>query len=81
MPYVTSIERLAREEGIEQGIEKGIEQGLEQGLEQGVVLGQIQLLTQLLGADVPSLSDLQGRPLRELETLLDDLNRRFKSRN
>ena len=77
MPYVTSIERLAREEGIEQGIEKGIEQGLEQG----VILGQIQLLAQLLGVDVPSLSDLQGRPLPELETLLDDLNRRFKSRN
>ena len=73
MPYVTSIERLAREEGIEQGIE--------QGLEQGVVLGQIQLLAQLLGADVLSLSELQDRSLPELETLLDVLNRKFKNRN
>ena len=85
MPYVTSVERLAREEGIEQGIEqgieKGIEQGIEQGIEKGVVLGQIQLLAQLLGADVPSLSELQDRSLPGLETLLDDLNRKFKSRN
>ena len=73
MPYVTSVERLAREEGIEQGIE--------QGIEKGVVLGQIQLLAQLLGADVPSLSELQDRSLPELETLLDDLNRKFKSRS
>ena len=73
MPYVTSVERLAREEGIEQGIE--------QGIEKGVVLGQIQLLAQLLGADVPSLSELQDKSLSELETLLDELNRKFKSRS
>ena len=65
MPYVTSVERLAREEG----------------KQEGVVLGQIQLLSQLLGADVPSLSKLQDKSLSELETLLNDLNRKFKSRN
>jgi hypothetical protein len=33
MPYITSIERLAREEGLELGLEQGREQGLEQGQE------------------------------------------------
>jgi hypothetical protein len=31
MPYVTSIERLAREEGVKEGIEQGIERGIEKG--------------------------------------------------
>ncbi len=31
MPYVTSVERLAHEEGFEKGIEKGIEKGREEG--------------------------------------------------
>jgi flagellar biosynthesis/type III secretory pathway protein FliH len=31
MRYVTSIERIALQEGIEQGIEQGVEQGIEQG--------------------------------------------------
>lgn len=35
MPYVTSIERLAREEGLEQGLEQGREEGREQGREEG----------------------------------------------
>ena len=29
MPYVTSVERLARQEGIELGFEKGIQRGLQ----------------------------------------------------
>jgi hypothetical protein len=35
MPYVTSIERLAHEEGLEKGLEKGLERGLEKGREEG----------------------------------------------
>ena len=69
MPYGTSVERLAREEGIEQGIE------------QGMVLGKIQLLAQLMGTVVPSLPELQNKSLPELDTLLNGLNRKFKSRN
>ena len=77
MPYVTSVERLAREEGRQEGKQEG----RQEGRQEGVVLGQIQLLAQLLGADVPSLSELQDKSLSELETLLNDLNRKFKSRN
>ncbi|MGV3773702.1 MAG: cytosolic protein [Verrucomicrobiales bacterium] len=32
MPYINSIERLSREEGIQEGIERGIQQGVESGL-------------------------------------------------
>ncbi|MDY0074133.1 MAG: DUF4351 domain-containing protein [Thauera sp.] len=35
MRYVTSIERLATERGIQRGMEQGLLQGLEQGLERG----------------------------------------------
>ena len=39
MPYITSVERLAKEEGLEEGLEKGREQGLEEGLEKGLEEG------------------------------------------
>ncbi len=35
MPYVTAIERMAREEGFEEGHRQGREQGREQGRAQG----------------------------------------------
>ncbi len=81
MPYVTSVERLAREEGIEQGIEQGIEKGIEQGIEKGVVIGQIQLLAQLLGANTPSLTELQEKSLPELKTMQGGLNRKFNDQS
>ena len=31
MPYITSVERLAKEEGLEEGLEKGLAKGREQG--------------------------------------------------
>ncbi len=39
MRYVTSIERLAIEEGMQQGIQQGMQQGIQQGMEQGVQQG------------------------------------------
>ncbi len=36
MPYVTSVERLAHQQGIEQGIEQGIQKGVVQGLLEGI---------------------------------------------
>ncbi len=44
MRYVTSIERLAREEGVE----AGILQGMQQGMQQGRVEGRLQVLRKLL---------------------------------
>lgn len=37
MEYVTSFERLAREEGIEEGMQKGIEEGMQKGIQQGIL--------------------------------------------
>jgi len=56
MRYVTSIERLAKEEGLEQG--------LEQGREQGMVQGQLKVLKRLLAR---RFGDLPGRSLTVLE--------------
>ncbi len=51
MPYITSIERLAREEGIEQGREQGIEQGIKQGKRSGLLLGLEPLLRLKFGEE------------------------------
>ena len=64
MRYVTSVERLAIEEGlrkgmaqglerglakgIEKGIEQGIEQGIEKGIEKGIGKGQARTLARQL---------------------------------
>ncbi|HLP87274.1 MAG TPA: transposase [Nostocaceae cyanobacterium] len=67
--YVTSIERLAKEEGIEEGIERGIEQGIEQGIERGVQLGSITTCQDLL-------IDLLKERFEELpKTMIDNINK------
>ena len=38
MPYVSSVERLAREEGREEGRQEGREEGREEGLQEAVLL-------------------------------------------
>jgi len=35
-PYVTSIERIARQRGVEQGMQQGRQQGMQQGMQQGI---------------------------------------------
>ena len=42
MPYITSVERLAKKEGLEEGLEKGREEGLEKGREEGLAKGREQ---------------------------------------
>ncbi|MGB5684877.1 MAG: hypothetical protein WBM35_03630 [Candidatus Electrothrix sp.] len=46
MPYISTTERMAREEGllqgIQQGISEGIEQGISEGIEQGRTRGQLE---------------------------------------
>ncbi|MCA9221589.1 MAG: hypothetical protein KDA71_14760, partial [Planctomycetales bacterium] len=80
MPYVTSIERLAREEGVELGLKQGREQGLERGLTKGIVAGKIQLLEQLLGESETSQDDLRSQSLEQLQQRLDELQQRQRSR-
>jgi len=38
MPYVTSIERLARKEGLEEGRQEGLEEGRQEGLLEAIAL-------------------------------------------
>jgi hypothetical protein len=42
MPYVTSIERLARKEGLEEGRQEGLEEGRQEGLQKGLEEGLIE---------------------------------------
>ena len=37
MPYVTSFERLAKEEGLEEGLRKGREEGKQEGRQEGIL--------------------------------------------
>ena len=65
MPYITSTERLAREEGIHLGIEQGIVQGIVQGVEQGVELGIKQGVEQ--GKNKGQIINAQAYILKVLE--------------
>lgn len=85
MRYVTSIERIMRQEavkeGLEQGIEQGIEQGLEQGLEQGILAGQILLLQKILGDTPSTIAELKLLAIDQLTTMLSQLQIRLNSRD
>ena len=48
MPYITSVERLAKEEGREAGREEGLEEGRQEGREQGREQGSVTLLLRML---------------------------------
>lgn len=42
MPYITSVEKLAKEEGIEKGMEKGMGKGMEKGIAKGMEAGRAE---------------------------------------
>lgn len=48
MRYVNSIERLAREEGIQQGMQQGMQEGIHEGMEQGRRAGKAQVIRRQL---------------------------------
>ena len=54
--YVTSVERLATERGLQQGLAKGLEQGLVKGLEKGRIEGEGAILRRLLTRRFGALS-------------------------
>ena len=56
MKYVTSVERLAIERGLQKGMEEGLEKGLEQGLEKGRAQGTASVLLRLLNRRFGPLS-------------------------
>ena len=48
MVYVTSIEQLAKEEGMQKGLQEGMQQGMQQGVQQGIRQGRLEGKLQLL---------------------------------
>ena len=48
MVYITSIEQLAKEEGMQAGMQAGMQQGMQKGVQQGRLEGKLQLLTSML---------------------------------
>jgi hypothetical protein len=76
MRYVTSVERLAIErgmqQGMQQGMQKGIQQGIQQGMQQGRQEGEVSLLKRQLSKRFGALSQdsearLQLATLEQLE--------------
>ncbi len=66
MPYVTSVERLAKEEGLEEGLEKGREEGFLKGREQGREQGSATLLLRQLTHLCGILSEDIEQEIRKL---------------
>ena len=73
MTYVTSIERLAIEEGMEKGLRQGMEKGMQQGMQQGRREGKVQLLERLLAVRFGQLPDWVCQRVEHAnENTLDD---------
>jgi flagellar biosynthesis/type III secretory pathway protein FliH len=74
--YVTSIERLAREEGYREGLRKGFRKGFREGIEkarqEGIAEGlqiAILMLLELNFKKVPAKHSQKIRSVREIERL------------
>ena len=71
MPYVTSVEELAREEGLEQGLERGLEQGIKRGRAEGRIEFLLTVVEKLYGAPVPPDVAFRLRHITDLDQLTD----------
>jgi predicted transposase YdaD len=68
MPYVTSIERIGREEGRQEGLQKGREEGLQKGLE----LGRVETLRQAIMEVIEARFEAPSQQLRRrIQTATD----------
>ncbi len=89
MPYVTSIERLAIEEGMQKGLQKGREEGREEGRQEGrqegqlkgELIGQITILKEVLELSSPTAEELGQQDIAALSNLCQELRQRVRSRN
>lgn len=75
MPYMTSIERMARAKGLEEGKEQGIQEGMREGILAGIAI----CLRVKFGEEsleiMPEISQIQeGEKLREILTALARVN-------
>jgi len=70
MPYITSVERLARNEGRNEG--------RNECREEGVLVGQILFAQKILGREQSEPSALLARPIAELQQMLAQLTTTFE---
>jgi hypothetical protein len=66
MPYISSWERMSREEGLQKGLQEGLQRGLQQGLQQGQIEGKREVVTMLLRQRLGNLSQAAERRIQKL---------------
>ena len=73
MPYITSVERLARQEGISQGLS----QGLSQGIAEGIIQNRREVILEVLEVKFGEIPTEVIEKVNEIEdpTLLKTLHR------
>ena len=74
MPYITSIERLAKKEGLNEGMEKGIRKGMKRGVERGMSKSALLVMAGQFGKLPSDITDMTNRlTLSQLESLMKKL--------
>ena len=66
MPYVTSVERI--------GIEKGIEKGKKEGIEKGELIGDIRFIQLMKGLPISDKKELEELSIDDLKKKLEEIN-------
>jgi flagellar biosynthesis/type III secretory pathway protein FliH len=81
MKYVTSIERMAIERGLQQGLEQGVLKGIEQGIEQGVLKGLEQGMQRgiVQGIELGESRVLERQLVKRFGPLTDATSQRLKT--
>jgi predicted transposase/invertase (TIGR01784 family) len=76
MPYVTSWERMTKEEGVEIGVKIGEESGVKIGVEKGDKHARREVAKQMILENFPmaTIAKLTGLPLNELTDLAASLS-------
>lgn len=74
MPYVLSIERIARQEGLQEGRQEGLQKGLQKGRQEGLLEGESLLIVRQLSKRFGALSpdvvaQIRGLTVSQLEQL------------
>ncbi len=77
MPYITTAERIGREEGLREGIQKGLQEGIQKGIQEGELIGKIQLLQQILKQPVSAKADLLNKSISQLQQMFDSLEQEW----
>ena len=73
-------QRLKAQRDYQWGMDSAREEGRQEGWKGGELAGKIQLLQELLGEEANSTESLRERTIRELSTMMADLQERLRSR-